>query len=105
METSKHNKNIDFIKTNITTAATYEQLAEECCELAQACLKKARRIRGENYTPLMDYEIDMNISEEYTDIILVAKEILNLKVDQEQMEFKLQRWVDRNMDIPILKGV
>lgn len=29
----------------------YEQLAEECCELAHAALKRARILRGENPTP------------------------------------------------------
>ena len=40
-----------MFKEEIGTAATYEMLAEECSELAQACLKYARILRGENPTP------------------------------------------------------
>lgn len=35
----------------IGVPAMLEQCAEECTELAQACLKLARKIRNENPTP------------------------------------------------------
>lgn len=41
----------DDILEMIGTAALLEQLAEESAELAQAALKMARKLRGENPTP------------------------------------------------------
>lgn len=43
---------MNFIIDEIGEAACLEQLAEEAAELAQAALKMARIIRGENPTPL-----------------------------------------------------
>ena len=39
------------IVDRIGLPALLEQTAEECTELAHACLKEARRLRGENPTP------------------------------------------------------
>ena len=39
------------IVDRIGKPAMLEQTAEECAELAHACLKEARRLRGENPTP------------------------------------------------------
>ena len=88
--------NEQTIRELISEPALYEQLAEECSELAQACLKKARKIRGENFTPKTDDEIDQSILEEYTDISLVAN-VLRLHTDKNMYFEKAQRWVDRNV--------
>ena len=50
---------IKQIRELVPEAVLYEQLAEECNELAQACLKKARKLRGENYTPKTIEEKEM----------------------------------------------
>lgn len=86
--------NYDFILDSMSEAALYEQLAEECCELAHACLKKARLLRGENPTPLSSYDIDCMIEEEYTDVSLVSS-LLNIDVDETMYWKKIDRWVDR----------
>lgn len=86
--------NYDFILDSMSEAALYEQLAEECCELAHACLKKARLIRGENPTPLGSYDIDCMIEEEYTDVSLVSS-MLDLNVDENMYWKKIDRWADR----------
>lgn len=89
---------INRIRELVPEAALYEQLAEECTELAQACLKKARKIRNENYTPKTMNEIDKNIEEEYTDVRLSASTcglVINLDVEQE----KTVRWIKRNEKI------
>lgn len=68
----------------IGKAAMFEQLAEECTELAKAALKMARIIRNENPTPVTEEEAIANIREEYTDVVQCAGE-LSLTVDDEQM--------------------
>ena len=78
----------------IGVAAMYEQLAEESAELAQACLKKARKLRKENPTPKSMAECDRNVIEEFTDVIQCARE-LKLKIDEEQIEEKAQRFMTR----------
>ena len=88
--------NEQHIRDIISEASLYEQLAEECSELAQACLKKSRKIRGENFTPKSNSEIDQSILEEFTDILLVSN-ILKLHSDKEIYFKKAQRWVDRNV--------
>lgn len=81
----------------IPESALYEQLAEECTELAQACLKKARKLRGENYTPKTFEEIDADISEEYNDVRLCAM-ALNLNENPWVIIKKLNRWIKRNTE-------
>lgn len=85
---------IGFIKENASQASLYEQLAEECTELAQAALKKARKLRGENYTPLSDKEIDKKVKEEVSDVDLCLM-ILGIDNDIYIVDEKLERWVNR----------
>ena len=80
--------------SKLSEAALYEQLAEECVELAHACQKKARKLRGENPTPLEMSEIDDNISEEFTDVSLVSK-ILDINADVRTYWDKYDRWCRR----------
>ena len=79
----------------IPEAALYEQLAEECSELAQAALKKARKLRNENYTPKTMDEIDADILEEYNDVRLCVM-VLNLSENPWAISNKLNRWIRRN---------
>ena len=87
-------KSIDIAKYT-PKAALYEQLAEECNELSQACLKKARKLRGENYTPKTMDEIDKNLEEEYTDVQLCAN-ACGLIVNWNTEHGKAVRWIKRN---------
>ena len=86
---------INKIRTLIPNPALYEQLAEECTELSQVCLKKARKIRGENYTPKTEREIDRELIEEISDVILCI-ETIPLYGDNEIINKKLNRWIERN---------
>lgn len=79
----------------VPEAALYEQLAEECSELAQAALKKARKLRNENYTPKTMDEIDADILEEYNDVRLCTM-VLNLSENPQVITDKLNRWIGRN---------
>ena len=74
--------------------AMLEQLAEEASELAQACLKLAKKERGENPTPNSKAECERELIEEFTDVIQCARE-LKLKPDEEQIEEKAQRFLTR----------
>lgn len=83
-----------LIIDKLSKASLYEQLAEECVELAHACQKKARKLRGENPTPLSMSEIDDAVSEELTDVTLVAK-LLGLDCDLQLYWEKYDRWCSR----------
>lgn len=84
----------DYILDNLSEAALYEQLAEECVELAHACQKKARLLRGENPTPLNEFEIDAMVEEEKTDVSLVC-DLLDLHVWRDMYYKKIDRWAER----------
>lgn len=58
------------IVDQIGVPALLEQMAEECCELAQACLKMARKLRDENPTPKSIEDIRDNLVEEIADVEL-----------------------------------
>lgn len=87
------------IKEELSEAAIYEQLAEECTELAHACLKKARKLRGENPIRMQEDEIDDKIVEEYTDVRLVSK-LLNIDIDQGLYCKKFDRWYNSLTSYP-----
>lgn len=80
--------------TRMGEAAMYEQLAEECCELAQAALKCARIIREDNPTPITMDEARDNLDEEFNDVMVCAYE-LDLSVDMSQVKYKINRFLDR----------
>lgn len=82
------------IRQKVSEAALYEQLAEECVELAHAALKLARIKRGENPTPVSVEEALGAVMEEYTDLRLVAY-VLEMGWDIEMFEQKLLRWHKR----------
>ena len=85
---------IHEIREHVPAAALYEQLAEECVELAQAALKMARYLRNENPTPMTEEQITRNLVEEASDVHLVAK-ILDIKDEPSAVNMKLIRWHDR----------
>ena len=86
---------ISEVRRLIPEPALYEQMAEECAELGQVLLKKARKIRAENYTPKNYSEIDSNLTEEFTDVFLCSL-VLSLYFDDRMLSEKLDRWIFRN---------
>ena len=86
--------NRDYILNHLTAATLYEQLAEECCELAQAALKISRNLRNENPTSTSLQESVDNLVEEFSDVNNVAF-ILNIKSNPTIQKEKLERWVNR----------
>ena len=113
------------IVDRIGLPATLEQTAEECTELsealadeivriltlldankacarlAHACLKEARRLRGENPTPKTTPECWLAISEELTDLQLCMELLEGAGYGQDpvaaadQRAAKLLRWRER----------
>lgn len=78
----------------IGKAAMYEQLAEECTELAQAALKMARKMRNENPTPKSATDIWENLIEEVSDVCTCFYE-LGLKPDVNVQRKKMDRFEKR----------
>lgn len=89
-----YNEQLEYVRHKLTDAAIYEQMAEECTELAQALLKKARKLRNENYTPLDMTTIEDSVQEEFNDVLLCA-EVLLYNPDGLRKITKLERWVKR----------
>lgn len=92
--------NLEEIRAKIGDPAMLEQCAEECMELAHACLKMARKMRGENYTPKTEAEILENLKEEYVDVYLCMNSLHDLVFTQfsdfsDRYESKGRRWYDR----------
>ena len=90
-----------MIVEHIGVPALLEQLAEGCCELAQASLKMARKLRDENPTPKSIEDIRDNLIEEIADVdvcldrledetdIVDRLELTTIEID------KKKRWQER----------
>lgn len=90
---------MEIIK-EIGTPAMLEQCAEECSELAHACLKLSRQIRDENPTPVDFEAAEANLLEEMADVYLCIHEIaVNRKgwvgMIRDIRSDKLKRWEKR----------
>ena len=70
------------------------QLAEECCELAQACIKFQRTLDVPSDTPLTREEATLMLVEEFTDVLVCAA-VLGLTEDADMFDAKLERWKHR----------
>lgn len=80
--------------------AALEQTAEECGELAQACLKLARKLRGENPTPAGMDELLSNLMEEMADVkvclsVLHESDLVSYQVVNTEEVYKSNRWLSR----------
>lgn len=96
------------IVDHIGVPALLEQTAEECCELAQACLKMARKLRDENPTPKSIEDIRENLIEEMADVELcllqieMSTDIVSSKEVDSLILEKFSRWEKRlglNIDL------
>ena len=77
--------------------ALLEQTAEECAELAHACLKEARRLRGENPTPCTEEECYSEIVDEEADVYNCMMCLMEAGYmwARGDVEDKLDRWHQR----------
>ena len=88
------------IVDKIGMPALLEQAAEECVELAHACLKLARIKRGENPTPVDGDEVVNDICEEASDVMvcinkLVESGLLSYEAIDSVAMTKEARWKER----------
>lgn len=88
------------IVDQIGVPALLEQMAEECCELAQACLKMARKLRDENLTPKSIEDIRDNLVEEIADVELCRvyldeSDVVKIHEPHPIMYDKEKRWEKR----------
>lgn len=88
------------IAKKLSVPATLEQLAEEAAELAQAALKYARILRGENPTPVTKTEALQNLVAEKVDVeicLTVLAEKISMERANEYLEKKAkeERWLHR----------
>ena len=86
---------IGIIQRDVPTPDLFEQLAEEAAELAQAANKMARAIRRNNPTPKTEDEAMKDVIEEYTDVVSVGSNILDIEPDWLIGDYKLYRWTKR----------
>lgn len=82
------------------TPALLEQVAEECMELAHACIKAARKIRNESYTPVDRTTLSYKLHEETADVInsidvLHYNGTLDYDMVSEIANAKMARWSER----------
>lgn len=88
------------ISEHIGVEALLEQTAEECTEMAHACLKMARKLRDENPTPMSIESCSEKLTEETADVMLCINTLMESEVliDDEidtVIERKQVRWEDR----------
>lgn len=87
--------------------ALLEQTAEECVELAHACLKLARKIRGVNPTPKTEQDCVDALVEEIADVSICLDQIIQMSnivsyeaidsqyaIKQERMEKRIQKFIE-----------
>ena len=70
----------EIIKTRVTRGDMLAQLAEECCELAQAALKLRRTFEGTSPTPVTQDEAEREFREEIADVLLTMRYAAGLEI-------------------------
>lgn len=106
------NSRLDDVRNRLSKPDIYEQLAEEAAELAQAANKMARVLRGTNPTPKTEEEALKSLIEEYSDVNLIAEDILEISPSTLTKNYKLYRWSRRlanmetaeDVDKPVVEG-
>lgn len=85
------------IRQKVTHLELYGQLAEECCELAQAALKM-QRWHTENNPPRKSFlDCAESLDEEIADVVLLLN-LLDIKVEapfryRSTIDRKAERWI------------
>lgn len=93
---------INYIKERIPIEDLYNCLAEEAAELSSAASKLLRITRGINPTSKSAQEVYANLIEEFTDVLLIARDMLELDEDKIRREWKLSEWhkrIDERSDL------
>lgn len=87
---------MEYIQNNLPYSELLAQLAEECCELAQASLKYRRVLDKTNPTPVEEQDAIDHLLEEAADVYGCLR-ALNISVNDltPLLETKFKRWVRR----------
>lgn len=93
--TERKNEDIEYIKDHIPFEDLCNCLAEEASELASAASKLLRVERGINPCTKSEEEVFNNLIEEYTDTLLIAKDIIGLREDEQRKARKISEWRNR----------
>ena len=91
------NEHKQVILEKLDRRTLYEQLAEECSELAQASLKCIRAEQlSNNVTPTPVYEAHANLFDEIVDVLIVLN-CLGIKASTSDINNspKWKRWAER----------
>jgi len=91
------NEHKQVILEKLDRRTLYEQLAEECSELAQASLKCIRAEQlSNNVTPTPVYEAHANLFDEIVDVLIVLN-CLGIKASTSDINNspKWRRWAER----------
>lgn len=89
------------IVERIGIPAVLETCAEECSELAKACLKLSRKLRNEHPTPKTKDELIESLVEELGDVMTCMNvmmyeiNLINNYAVFRMAESKRERWVER----------
>lgn len=94
---------INYIKERIPIEDLYNCLAEEAAELSSAASKLLRIARGINPASKSAQEVYENLVEEFTDVLLIARDMLGLDEDKIRREWKLREWHKRIDELRELK--
>ena len=70
----------EIITSRVTRGDMLAQLAEECCELAQAALKLRRTFEGTSPTPVTLEEAEREFREEIADVLLTMRYAARLEI-------------------------
>lgn len=89
---------LEFVRDKLSQEEMLIQLAEECNELSQACLKVVR-MGSHNPPNITCKDLDANFTEELADVLLCIKVLPKFVVVEEELneiaDYKLNRWVNR----------
>lgn len=103
MNMSQYLQNIEYVRNHLSEHRLYEQLAEECCELAQVALKMSRYLQDEDSVAMTEKEINNKLDEEMTDIFVCLDALTHRpNIDMELAAKKANRWknrIDKDMTI------
>lgn len=96
----------EIIASRVSRGDMLAQLAEECCELAQAALKLRRTFEGTSPTPVMEHEAEYDFREEIADVLLTLHyasggdvSVVATKDIVETATQKEARWAQRLMEL------
>ena len=86
---------VEYIKRHVPIQSQFEQLAEECCELAQAALKYNRAFGNGNPTPVKTTDALYDLLSEARDVYACMLVCYVLPECDKGIQVCIERWYDR----------